>query len=216
MAKHKSVVKPNRPLAFVDESGDAGLKFESGSSPFFVVTAVVFDSDAESQRCLELIAQLRLAEQMSARDEFHFNKCDNSQRARFLAAIREFDFHFSSVVINKRNLSFPTKTKSGVVMAALADTAARELVPAFSAANVVIDKGDGEGFSRYLKKAMMNARRGDESDFRDVRAERSHSNSLIQLADMVCGAVSRQFRNRDRQSEFIEMIRSKEKSEIVC
>ncbi len=35
-------------LVFVDESGDAGMKLDGGSSEFFVVTAILFEEHDEA------------------------------------------------------------------------------------------------------------------------------------------------------------------------
>ena len=35
-------------LVFIDESGDAGIKLESGSSPYFTVTLLIFEDHDEA------------------------------------------------------------------------------------------------------------------------------------------------------------------------
>ena len=42
-------------LVFVDESGDAGMKLDEGSSEFFVVTAVLFEENDAANDCAERI-----------------------------------------------------------------------------------------------------------------------------------------------------------------
>jgi hypothetical protein len=62
-------------------------------------------------------------------------------------------------------------------------------------ANVIIDKnGD-----RELKKRLEQSLRANMVDaegncrLRKVTMEASHTNNLVQLADMICGAVGRSF-----------------------
>ena len=46
-------------LVFVDESGDAGMKLERTSSPFFVVTAVLFEDREAAATCDRRIDHFR-------------------------------------------------------------------------------------------------------------------------------------------------------------
>lgn len=46
-------------LAFIDEAGDTGFKFTSGSSKYFTVGIVYFDSYDEVQKCDQNIEVLK-------------------------------------------------------------------------------------------------------------------------------------------------------------
>lgn len=46
-------------LVFVDESGDAGLKLQEGSSKYFVVTLIIFEENEEAESCDKRIDLLR-------------------------------------------------------------------------------------------------------------------------------------------------------------
>ncbi|MGB9898912.1 DUF3800 domain-containing protein [Thermanaerothrix sp.] len=47
-------------LAFIDESGDTGLKVDKGSSYFFVVAMVVFENHEEALNCDNKIEKLKM------------------------------------------------------------------------------------------------------------------------------------------------------------
>ena len=49
-----------RFIAYIDESGDEGMKFEKGSSKWFVLSAVVVGNDQKTQQKLrQLIDEVR-------------------------------------------------------------------------------------------------------------------------------------------------------------
>lgn len=74
-------------LVFIDESGDAGLKVDGGSSRYFIVTLVAFEDHQEAQAADDRIDLLRREIGVSDRFEFHFNKMKPNQRKQFLSAI---------------------------------------------------------------------------------------------------------------------------------
>ena len=92
-------------LVFVDESGDAGLKLQEGSSEYFVVTLVVFEENEEAESCDKRIALLRKELALDPRFEFKFNKCRRNFRERFLGAVIPYNFFYFAIVINKRKLT---------------------------------------------------------------------------------------------------------------
>jgi hypothetical protein len=60
---------------------------------------------------------------------------------------------------------------------------------------------------KNLKRQMTNP--DGSCGIRKVTMERSHSNNLVQLADMVCGALARSCASVD--DRFRDLIRGKEK-----
>lgn len=88
-------------LIFIDESGDAGFKFGNGSTDFFVISAVVFDSKVEVERVSMAIKNLRCRLGFSSGTEFKFNGSRSVVVIEFLRAINVFDFRIRSLVINK-------------------------------------------------------------------------------------------------------------------
>jgi hypothetical protein len=78
---------------------------------------------------------------------------------------------------------------------------------------VVIDRSGGEDFRKQLGTYL--SRKVNEKDgpplIRKVKTERSHNNNLLQLADMVCGAVARSFKVEKSDSQiYREWIRHRE------
>ncbi len=91
-----------RMLVFVDESGDTGLKLKENSSAYFVVAAVLFMDRHEATRCARAIE--RLALRQGRTHEYHFVARKDHVRKAFFECVREFDFIYASIVINKAKL----------------------------------------------------------------------------------------------------------------
>ena len=178
-------------LVFFDESGDSGMKGKLGSSPFFVVTAVLFEDNDEAEKCEQAIRTVRVTLGVHQHFEFHFNNCNDRIRSTFLSSVAQSAFFYHSVVLNKAKLwgkGFQNKASFYKYAAGLVfENAKKELVQA----KVVIDKCGNREFQHELSKYLKNRLNSDGNLIRKISMEPSHSNDLLQLADMVCGAVAR-------------------------
>ncbi len=94
-------------LVFIDESGDPGLKLDSGSTDYFIVTLVAFEDSEEALAADQRIQLLKRELGFKGEFEFHFNKVKGAYREAFLSAIANYDFFYFSIVINKAKLQGP-------------------------------------------------------------------------------------------------------------
>lgn len=201
-------------LVFIDESGDAGMKDRPGSSRYFFVAAVLFEDNDAAWACDKRIDSLRQEMGLDSRFEFHFNSCSREFRKEFLRAVGQFHFFYHVFGLNKRKLwgqgfldkhSF-YKYTTGLVF----ENAKSHL----HNAKVVIDRTGNQEFrgqlGKYLKRKMNEP--GSDQLIRRVSMEASHSNNLLQVADMVCGAVARSYSD-ERKDTWIyrEIIRHRER-----
>ena len=90
-------------LVFADESGDTGFKFDKGSSELFAVAAVWFRSDEAAVRCEGAISGL--AQRAGRRREYRFSHWNHGTRTRFFDCVRNCEFRYASVVMNKRKIT---------------------------------------------------------------------------------------------------------------
>ncbi len=189
-------------LIFFDESGDSGMKQKPGSSLFFVVTAILFEEHEEAEKCEQAICSLRERLHLHEQFEFHFNGCSNEMRREFLSEVAGCSFFYHSVVLNKAKLwgrGFQDKNSFyKYALGLVFENAKKDLVQA----KVVIDRCGNREFrdqlGRYLKRRMNT----EAHLIKKVAMEASHSNDLLQLADMVCGAVARSF-NMQKTDRFV-------------
>jgi hypothetical protein len=186
--------KEPQMLAYVDESGCLGMK--PTSTPFYVVTAVLFVDRSAADRCHHHIGELR--EALGITKEFHFNKCSHPNRLRFFQEIVNHPFVYATVVFDKKqmvskNFAFSKPFLFYPVMALFAGLADR-----MAQATVVIDRTGSSDFRKSLAKDLRRELNGQFSRevIKKVKDECSHKHNLLQLADMICGAVARSFSNK--------------------
>lgn len=208
-------------LVFVDESGDTGFKLGQGSSGQFTVTLVIFADNAEAEAASRRIDTLRTEMELpqdSRAGEFHFNDNSNEQREVFLKAVSLFDFSVFSVVVNKAGLA-PEGISSknafyNLVCGLVFDTAKDYLAEA----SIVIDSTGGKEFKQQLEKYLrqrMNEPNGRRR-IKQIRMKPSHTDNLLQLADMVCGAIVRAcYQDLRTTARFRRIIQHREVSVLV-
>ena len=200
-------------LAFIDESGDPGMPPGGSCSEYFTVTMVVFEDHDEASALEQRIELLKRELHIPAGMEFHFSKIKRAWREDFLRAVAPYDWFYFSVVINKAKLTgkgfqFPDpfyKYTCGLVF--------QNAKPHLRDAIVVIDGSGGREFrtqlNTYLRKRINEG--GDAPKvIRKVKLQDSKRNSLLQLADMVCGAVARSYSTPSEQSCFRKLISHRE------
>jgi hypothetical protein len=180
-------------LVLMDESGDAGMKLGHGSSAFFCIVAVIFQDNFSAGSCDRTIDGLRRQLNLGPKYEFHFTECSNRIRESFVQAVKTEDFCYHAFVINKVRLfsnRFRNATSFYEFAAGIVCDNARELL---TDARIIIDRHGSIEFKRRLQKSLKDSLRREDgtSLIKRVKMEASHTNNLVQLADMVCGSVAR-------------------------
>lgn len=201
-------------LVFVDESGDPGLKIKRGSSDFFTVTLVIFSSNEEAMKADAGIAQLREEMQMHPRSEFKFNKLSKGHRCRLLNTVRAFDFQYFSIVITKAKLTGPGFSYRGSACKYACRLVFNNCRQLLDEATVVIDGSGSREFRRQLQaylKTRINDVNTTRRRIKKVKTEDSVSNNLLQLADIICGAVARSYSNKTDSNVCRDLVRPREK-----
>ncbi|HET6326563.1 MAG TPA: DUF3800 domain-containing protein [Planctomycetaceae bacterium] len=206
---------------FVDESGDPGRKTASGSSPFFVVTTVVFQDRNVAQDCDDGIVKLRSELKLPRHKEFHFNSDNDRIRQAFLNCVAPFPFFYSSVVLNKEALTGPGFRYKESLYKYTVKLAFSNILEYLDNATVVFDECGGREFVRELKTYLRREMREEEKirnkpaspgrRIKKIRAQGSHTNNLLQLADNVCGAVNRCYASKAKgRTTYRNIVRKRE------
>jgi hypothetical protein len=198
-------------LVVVDESGDAGLKIGKGSSRFFSLALVLFEESHEVEAVDNRINQLRQELGLHKLFEFKFNRCNLRFQEAFLHAVSPYNFFFLGIVIDKSKLpraQFKQKGSFYKYAAALAFTNAR---PYFDEATVIIDGSATKDFrlefGSYLRQRVNE---GDTRHIRKVKFKDSAKNNLLQLADMIAGAISRTFSDKSDSVHAFEIVKHRQ------
>ncbi len=87
-------------LIIIDESGDPG--FKPSSSSHFMLGALLFTDYKDAEILSKKVAKLR--NHLGFKREFKFSSTSEKNKIKFFEEIKEVDFKFISVCINKKNI----------------------------------------------------------------------------------------------------------------
>ncbi|MDR1152069.1 MAG: DUF3800 domain-containing protein [Bifidobacteriaceae bacterium] len=187
---------------FVDDSGDPGFKLGHGSSRFLVMAACVFDAPEDMEDTADAIHRCRRGLGRSDRFEFKYAKTPWPQKDAFFRAVAPCRFWVRAIIIDK---TLVTSGHLRVTPSHLKNYAIRQLLThtfgIVREAKLVIDGKDSKAFgiteSRYFMREVNQVTPGT---LRKVAHADSRANVLIQLADMVAGAIHRSERTDRRDA----------------
>jgi hypothetical protein len=191
-------------LAFIDESGDCGLKFGKGSSSHFTCVVVMFNDNSCADACDRAVDALRVTLQRPHNYEFHFATCSDNVRHAFLEAVSREGFNYAGFAIDKRRLAGCPFQDPMQLYEFAVGMLCEQVKPLLDDAKIVIDKNGSHEFRRNLEKALKTRMTevNGKCRIRKVTMETSHSNNL-------CGAVSRSLTAND--GRFRNLIKQREK-----
>lgn len=199
-------------LIFIDESGDTGLDLQNGATKNFTIVMVIFEENDEALACDQRVGLLRKELRLNENFEFHFHRNSNRVREAFFKAILPYQFFYYGIVINKRRLfgeGFRNKESFYKYACGLLFENAKEKL---ERATVVIDESGRELFKYQLAKYLKNKVNTENKNcLKKVKMQNSKSNNLLQLADMIAGAVNRSLgEHKKNEQSFREMVRARE------
>lgn len=158
---------------------------------FFTVALIVFQDKDEANLCDARISKLRKDLSLKSDFEFHFADTSDKKKVEFFNAVSEFNFFYLTITINKSALygdGFKYKNSFYKYACSLVFENAKAHL---ENATVIFDGTGSRKFKEQLKaylKKRINEK--DSIKIKHVKVQDSKKNNLIQLADMVCGAVS--------------------------
>ena len=173
-----------------DESGDTSFAFGKGASRFFVVAAI---ATADPDGLRRWLADLRQSSRLPRDYEFKFNRLSSGAlRRRVFESLASTDFEAWGVIVDKPALSDPFKVMRGLEFYVYFVTELIQLIPPSKrdGATLILDEFGSAARLRAELKRFMQAR-GIARHFKRVLTKRSRSEPLIQIADLVAGAILR-------------------------
>lgn len=178
-------------LVFIDESGDPGFKIAKGSSPIFVAAMVIFQSSEAALDAQRKIGELQ--QQVRVHPEWKFQKCDEERRDAFFNGIAGLSFETRAVAVRKELIySTHLMNDKNSFYSFFVRMMMKNDGGMLREAKVVID---GSGDRSFKKQFKAYIRKYIPSDcVKDVSLKDSKSDPLVQLADMVAGAIARSYR----------------------
>jgi hypothetical protein len=177
-------------LVFIDESGDPGFKLDKGSTSHFVVAMVIFHDENEVEQCSLAISTLRT--KLGFRSEFKFNNSSHRIKDDFFSSIAPFSFEIWALVVQKRIIYSPALINDdekfyNYFVKSLISYGAK-----LKNAKIKIDGSGNRNFRSHLEKYLK--RELPKEAIKSVKFANSQNNNLIQLADMVAGAIARSYK----------------------
>lgn len=189
-----------------DESGDVSFNFEKGASRYFVVSVIATKVPDDLRNLLE---NLRINSKLTKNYEFTFRKLSSENlRQRVFTALAEADFETWAILVDKTRLVEAFKGMSGLDFYLYFVTELiRQIPPAKRAeGTLILDEFGYPNQTKEELKRIMKARNISHG-FRRISIRRSKSESLIQIADLISGAILRRDTRNDSGS--FELIQKK-------
>ncbi|MCC7117654.1 MAG: DUF3800 domain-containing protein [Anaerolineales bacterium] len=189
-----------------DEAGDVSLNFEKGASRYFVP---VFISTQSPEALRDSLAALRMELDLNESYEFKFHRMtdDHLRRQVFLGLARA-DFHAWGLIVDKTRLPKIFDNTTGIKRYMHFITELLNVIPVEfqKGATLILDEfGSTPDLRTELRRAMTERR--VPRLFKRVLVRPSNRESLIQIADLIAGAVMR--RDAQNDSESFDLIARK-------
>jgi hypothetical protein len=186
--------------AFLDDSGDPGMKLSTGSSRHLVMAACIFRDPEDIEKAATTIRACRDAIPRGERWEFKHARTSSSMKQTFFEAIRPLRFDVRAIVIDKNELySAPLMSRRGYLQNYAIKQLLAHTAGTLRDAKLVIDGNDSKAFKvsagPYFLREVNAAVPGT---LRKVSCEDSVRNPLIQLADMIAGTIFRHFERPEK------------------
>lgn len=196
-------------LVLIDESGCPGFKLTKGSTPYFIVAMVIFKDFSEAEKTSKSIGALK--QTLNINPEFKFSKSRFEIRDKFFEAVNPYDFKVQALVVNKRNIHSPKlRSDTDAFYNFFVKTLMKYDNNVLQNATIKIDSSGDKEFknvlSAYLRKQL------GQGKIKKFNYCDSKKDNLIQLADMVAGAIARKYSlSRKDASRWFEMLRKRNK-----
>lgn len=173
-----------------DEAGDVSFAFDKGASRYFVV-AVIATPDPDRLR--QVLVDLRKESGLRTDYEFSFHSLSSARlRQRVLSALAQADFEAWALIADKTTLPDPFKVMRRLDFYIYFVTELIRLIPPEKreGATLILDEfGSATQVRTELRRFMTL--RNIPRHFKRVVVKRSRNELLIQVADLVAGAILR-------------------------
>jgi hypothetical protein len=199
--------KDYKQLVFIDDSGDPGFKLNKGSSSHFVIACVIFGDQLDAEETSLIIKRYRRELKWTDYREFKFNKTNKKYIKELLKRVSSCNFSVRAICIEKSKIhSHELKNKQD----SFYNYAIKEVLSKSGSLVQANIKLDGHSGREYKKSAITYLRREVNSRSKKiarVRFVNSHTNTLIQLADLVAGSILRSTQaNKTDHNDYVKIL----------
>lgn len=198
-------------IIFIDDSGDPGFAIEKGASKYFVIACVVFDDELVAEEVAVKIKKLRRELGFPDDVEFKFSKSRDEIKTKFLKTVGKFSFRIRAIVVDKKLIRSHELHQS---KDSFYSYFIKQVL--FHSKDSLLDSKirlDGHGdrlfkknFTTYLRRELNTKQKRIMKDFQLVD---SKANVLIQMADMVAGAIRKSYNPEKPEQVYRKIIEKK-------
>jgi len=173
-----------------DESGDVSTSFGKGASRNFVLTMIATQRPDELRKDLEAV---RMNSNLPRNYEFKFHSLTSARlRQDVFIVLQHMDFSIWAVIADKTCLptSFQKMSRTDFYLYFVSELLSNIPTAVLENSTLILDEfGSPITIRRGLKKMLRS--RGVSAGFKKLTIARSRSEPLIQIADLVAGAILR-------------------------
>jgi hypothetical protein len=189
-----------------DEAGDVSLNFGKGASRYFVPALI---GTQQPDQLRERLADLRQTLGLSETHEFKFHKMTSAEiRNEVFSALAHSEFAAWALIVDKTRLPKIFETTDSLEIYTHFITELLEIIPSElqKDATLILDEfASTPDLRTELRRTMI--KRHMPRLFKRVIIRSSHQESLIQVADLVAGAIMR--RDTQNDADAFDMISRK-------
>ena len=195
-----------KQYVFVDDSGDAGLR--KSNTKQLVVAAVIIIDENKRKLLSDGIDLFRRRLGWNELDEFKFSKTNKKTLVELVDFIKGFDFKAYAVVLDKKELDPSQIAKSGN---SIYNFTIKELLLRISKNDQIVfidgqaNKDNAQKTRTYLRQSLRE--HGIEKV--SIRFVDSRKDSLVQLADIIAGAIARSYKDRTDAQKYLNLLKNK-------
>jgi hypothetical protein len=188
---------------FMDESGDTGFKFRRGSTHVFVIALVVVDEPTPLDQAVE---RMRHQYMLRTPYEFKFSEAADRRKERFFCGIQDHHFYVRGIVIAKTMIYSERLREKHWFYNYVTKLVLKHDDDLIHEATLVVDKrlpgiANRRDFNTYLRRELNSGRRR----LKDIKHRDSARENLLQVADMVVGAIHRRYGPK-QDSSYLNLI----------
>jgi len=196
----------SKQYVFIDDSGDAGLRNPNTNQ--LIVAAVIVVDENMKELLEDAINLFRRRLGWVDLHEFKFSKTEKSILIELINFVKHFDFKAYAVVLDKKNIDPGSIIKSKM---SVYNHTIKELLVQVCKNNqiVVIDgkatKSHAEKIRTYLRQSLKE----NGIDNTSIRFVDSRKDSIIQLADIIAGAIARSYKDKTDAKRYLTLLEDK-------
>lgn len=196
------VVK-SKQLVFIDDSGDPGFSIARGASSHFVIACVIFDDELVAEEAALAIKKYRRKIGFPDTVEFKFAKSRNQTKLEFLRTIAKFDFRVRVIVVDKSLIrSNELQNEQDSFYSYFIKQVLLHNKGTLQHSKIRLDGHGNRLFRRHLTTYLrreLNA--PDRQVMKNLQLVDSKANVLVQMADMIAGAIRRSYDHSDKDNQ---------------